>query len=157
MQSSRQSFQAARLLGYCQDTHKPMITLRGLFHIKEKEAWGQRPEPRPWISVLQAIIRGSQVKLPFFLTITLDQRMCPSSLHFATLHTGDPRGQGWLLTEQSYLCDQNCLWEGVDVSGEAGLEAGLPGSARIIKISISRKPHTFPKTLGEKASLLNSS
>lgn len=44
--------------------------------------------------MLRAIIRGTQVTLPFFLTITLDQRICPSALHFGTLHKGDPRGQG---------------------------------------------------------------
>lgn len=91
MQSSGQYFQAAHSIA---STHRPTITLRGLFHTKEKVAWGQRPDPWPWISVLQAIIRGSWVTLPFFLAITLDQRMCPSSLHFGTLHKGDPRGQG---------------------------------------------------------------
>lgn len=150
MQSSRQSFQAARLLGYCQDTHKPMITLRGLFHIKEKEAWGQRPEPRPWISVLQAIIRGSQVKLPFFLTITLDQRMCPSSLHFGTLHTGDPRGQGWLLTEQSYLCDQNCLWEGVMFQGKQGWKLDSLEVLGSLKFPFQENPTLSPKLQEKK-------
>lgn len=130
MQSSRQSFQAACLIARIPTDQ--LSHLWDCFTSKEKRRGGQRPDPRPWISVLRAIIRGSQVTLLFFLAITLDQRMCPSALHFGTLHKGDPGGQGMvshktalsLLSYQPY----QILW------GEGGLEAGLPGSAQIIKM-----------------------
>lgn len=135
MQSSRQSFQAACIIARIptdQLSHE-----RGCFTSRKKKAWGQRPDPRPWISVLRAIIRGSQVTLPFFLAITFDQRMCPSALHFGTLHKGDPRGQG-MVSHKTALSLRSELSPGRArfLQGEEGLEAGLPGSAQIIKISI---------------------
>ena len=92
MQSSRQSFQAACIIARIPTDQ--LSHLRDCFTSRKKKAWGQRPDPRPWISVLKAVIRGTRVTLPFFLAVTLDQRICPSALHFSTLHKGDPRGQG---------------------------------------------------------------
>ena len=92
MQSSSQPFQAACLIARIPTDQ--LSHLRDCFTSRKKKARGQKPDPRPWISVLRAIIRGSQVTLPFFLAITLDQRICPSVPHFGTLHKGDPREQG---------------------------------------------------------------
>lgn len=94
MESSRQSFPAARIIARIPTDW--LSHLWDCFTSREKKAWGQRPDARPWISVLRAIIRGTQVTLPFFLAITLDQRICPPALHFSTLHKGHPRRQGML-------------------------------------------------------------
>lgn len=91
MQSSNLSRLHASLLEYPQTSYH---TQGIVSHQGREKTWGQRPGPRPWISVLRAIIRGTQVMLPFFLDTTLDQRIRPSALHFSTLHKGDPRGQG---------------------------------------------------------------
>lgn len=84
--------------------------------------------------------------LPFFLAITLDQRIL--LLLFISAHFTEetPGGRGWFLTKQPYIFNQNSLLQEVGLAGRGRTASWTPWQCSDHYSSHLKKPHTFPKT-----------